>query len=89
MKKYISSIYGKINCEGIPGCNLEMQSRATNYFPYDGIWMPWQNVIWTLTRLPIWNESEQPISTNINQNLWVLDITLIGDRPKCLAAISP
>lgn len=55
---YISSIYRKINCDGIPGSNLETQSRATKYFPYDGIWMPWWNVIWTLTRLPIWNESE-------------------------------
>jgi hypothetical protein len=40
MKKYISSIYWKINCDGIPGSNLETQSRATKYFPYDGIQMP-------------------------------------------------
>jgi hypothetical protein len=37
MKKYISSIYGKINCDGIPGSNLETQSRGTKNFPYVGI----------------------------------------------------
>lgn len=31
-KKYIGSIYGKINCDGIPGSNSETQSRATKYF---------------------------------------------------------
>ena len=84
MKKYISSVYGKIICDGISGSNLET-------IPSTKVFSLWWNfechdeyVIWTLTRLPIWKESEKPKSVQTIQNWWVVDITLIWDDQNVL-----